>query len=99
MSGMFFVLTLTGQKLVQLMSGRIYFLRRIFFHACLCSSSLILQTKNYYLGTIVNHPQKQVAYNTSKAAVVHMTKTLGAEWAERGVTVNCISPYNDINIM
>ncbi|XP_021963421.1 galactitol 2-dehydrogenase [Folsomia candida] len=43
-------------------------------------------------GTIVNHPQKQVAYNTSKAAVVHMTKTLGAEWAERGVTVNCISP-------
>lgn len=43
-------------------------------------------------GTIVNHPQKQVAYNTSKAAVVHMTKSLGAEWAERGVTVNCISP-------
>ncbi len=43
-------------------------------------------------GTIVNHPQKQVAYNTSKAAVVHMTKTLGAEWAEQGVTVNCISP-------
>jgi NAD(P)-dependent dehydrogenase (short-subunit alcohol dehydrogenase family) len=43
-------------------------------------------------GTIVNHPQKQVSYNTSKAAVVHMSKTLGAEWAERGVTVNCISP-------
>jgi len=43
-------------------------------------------------GTIVNHPQKQVAYNTSKAAVVHMTKTLGCEWADRGVTVNCISP-------
>ncbi|CAL8101796.1 unnamed protein product [Orchesella dallaii] len=42
--------------------------------------------------TIVNHPQRQVAYNTSKAGVVHMTKTLGTEWCDRGVTVNCISP-------
>jgi len=43
-------------------------------------------------GTIVNHPQIQSAYNASKAGCVHMTKSLAAEWADRGVNVNSISP-------
>jgi NAD(P)-dependent dehydrogenase (short-subunit alcohol dehydrogenase family) len=41
---------------------------------------------------ISNTPQNQVAYNTSKAAVLHMTRSLAAEWAARGVRVNSISP-------
>ena len=41
---------------------------------------------------IVPHPQKQAAYNCSKAAVVKMTQSLACEWAGRGVKVNCISP-------
>ncbi len=41
---------------------------------------------------IVNTPQKQVAYNASKAAMIQMSRSLAAEWARHGVRVNTISP-------
>lgn len=42
--------------------------------------------------SIVNVPQRQPSYNSSKAGVKHLTKSLAVEWATKGVRVNSISP-------
>ncbi len=43
-------------------------------------------------GYVVNIPQRQAAYNTSKAAVTMLTKSLAVEWLEHGIRVNAIGP-------
>lgn len=51
-------------------------------------------------GFIVNDPQGQVSYNTSKAGVAHMTKSLAAEWVKYGIRVNSIAPgYMDTELV
>ena len=43
-------------------------------------------------GFISNKPQKQVNYNSFKASVHHLTRSLAGEWADRGVRVNSVAP-------
>lgn len=68
---------------------------------CCCQAEARHMLENGY-GKIINtasmasllvpHPQKQAAYNCSKAAVVKMTQSLACEWAARGLNVNAVSP-------
>jgi len=43
-------------------------------------------------GIIANRPQPQAHYNTSKAGVHMLTKSLACEWAQMGVRVNAVAP-------
>jgi len=69
------------------------------FFCCQAAAKLMISRKKGSIiniasmsGTAVNVPQKQAHYNSSKAAVIQLTKSLAVEWAPYGIRVNSISP-------
>ena len=69
------------------------------FLSCQAEARLMLPRKRGAIvnvasmsGSIVNRGILQAHYNTSKAGVVHLTKSLAMEWVEHGLRVNAISP-------
>jgi NAD(P)-dependent dehydrogenase (short-subunit alcohol dehydrogenase family) len=76
-------INLTGEYIVARAAGRLMIERKI-------KGSIINMAS--MSGSIVNIPQWQASYNASKAAVIHMTRSLAIEWAEHGIRVNSLSP-------
>jgi NAD(P)-dependent dehydrogenase (short-subunit alcohol dehydrogenase family) len=74
---------LTGEYIVARAAGLIMYRRGI-------KGSIINMAS--MSGSIVNIPQWQASYNSSKAGIIHMTRSLAVEWAPYGIRVNSISP-------
>jgi NAD(P)-dependent dehydrogenase (short-subunit alcohol dehydrogenase family) len=55
-----------------------------------CSGSIVaIASKS---GSISNKTAPHCHYNASKAGLIHLCRSVAAEWAELGVRVNCVSP-------
>jgi len=76
-------INITGEFIVARAAGRIMIEKGI--HGSIINMASMS-------GSVVNVPQWQCSYNTSKAGVIHMTRSLAAEWAEHKIRVNSISP-------
>jgi NAD(P)-dependent dehydrogenase (short-subunit alcohol dehydrogenase family) len=69
------------------------------FHSCQAEARVMLGRRRGSIvnigsisGGLVNRGLCQAHYNASKAGVIHYSRSVAMEWAERGVRVNCISP-------
>ncbi len=69
------------------------------FLSCKAEAGVMLKRKRGAIvniasmsGSIVNRGLTQIHYNSAKAGVIHLTKSLAMEWCDRGIRVNSISP-------
>ena len=73
-------------------------LKSVFLGSQMVGREMIKQRKGSIIniasmsGFIVNRPQPQAHYNTAKAGIVMLTKTMAMEWAKYNIRVNAIAP-------
>ncbi len=73
-------------------------LKRTFLCSQIVGREMVKQKKGSIIniasisGFIANRPQLQPYYNTAKAGIVHLTKSLAMEWVKYNIRVNAIAP-------
>lgn len=82
----------TWLKVLDVNLNGVFWCCRAFGKAMLAAGGGNIVNVGSMSGFIVNRPQPQAQYNASKAGVHHLTRSLSAEWAARGVRVNAVAP-------
>jgi NAD(P)-dependent dehydrogenase (short-subunit alcohol dehydrogenase family) len=82
----------TWQKVIDVNLNGVFWCCRAFGKAMLAQGGGVIVNVGSMSAEIVNYPQEQANYNASKAGVHHLTRSLAAEWAARGVRVNAVAP-------
>lgn len=82
----------TWQSVLDVNLNGVFFCCRAFGNVMLKQGGGSIVNVGSMSAEIVNYPQEQAQYNASKAAVHHLTRSLGAEWATRNVRVNAVAP-------
>ncbi len=70
----------------------LFTMSRLAFPALRDSGRGVIVNMASMAGMSVLVPQEHTAYNSAKAAVIMVTKSLAVEWAEFGIRVNAIAP-------
>lgn len=70
---------------------------RALFRCCQLAAEIMIQQRYGKIINIASHLgvvalPRRAAYCASKAAVIHLTRTLAVEWAAHGINVNGIAP-------